>query len=157
MNLFFSRKQNTNKTSRLYCIMSHRNSDNTSSDSFKPRFEITPFSRYFYFILSLIVLGFIAFLVILNTLISWWYIFFILVPLLGLALEIFVFLKKVVYLRWSALGITVLGYIMLFLLNSEPFSYVFPFVSVASIVFIVISILIFIKNYNDTRFPFRNR
>jgi len=95
--------------------------------------------------------------VILNTLISWWYIFFILVPLLGLALEIFVFLKKVVYLRWSALGITVLGYIMLFLLNSEPFSYVFPFVSVASIVFIVISILIFIKNYNDTRFPFRNR
>ncbi|MHA1776802.1 MAG: hypothetical protein ACTSWC_08495 [Promethearchaeota archaeon] len=137
--------------------MSHRNSDNTSSDSFKPRFEITPFSRYFYFILSLIVLGFIAFLVILNTLISWWYIFFILVPLLGLALEIFVFLKKVVYLRWSALGITVLGYIMLFLLNSEPFSYVFPFVSVASIVFIVISILIFIKNYNDTRFPFRNR
>ncbi|WP_457558590.1 hypothetical protein [Candidatus Harpocratesius sp.] len=114
--------------------------------------EPKTFTDYYYFIISSIILLFVVTIIILNTIFKHWaFIFIIIIPIAFFIFEVYIFSKKRSSLRVSALFVTLLGYIMLFSLYFNQIPHVIV------IIFIVLTILIFWKNYRDTRFPNQNK
>ncbi|MCF2140213.1 MAG: hypothetical protein K9W44_09195 [Candidatus Lokiarchaeota archaeon] len=114
--------------------------------------ESKTFTDYYYFIISSIILLFIVTIIIFSTIFRHWaFIFIIIIPIVFFIVEVYIFSKKRSSLRVLALFVTLLGYIMLFIL------YFYKIPHVIIITFIVLTILIFWKNYRDTRFPYQNK
>lgn len=129
--------------------MSESPSSNSESSKFSSAPEITPFSAYFYLISASLFTLFGLIVLIFSSIIGhWWYSLFSLILVGAMAVCVYFFIRRSLYIRITTFGITFLMYLTIFISINVPIP------TGIVIAMITLSIVVFYKNYRDTRFPY---